>query len=263
MYLKRFLTGLIFFITFVCMGDAITVEKLQKVAEERIYFAHQSVGFNILNGISLISSDLQVPLNIVETSDVSKLHGAFFAQSRIGENTRPESKIEDFYNKMHNGLGESVDIAFLKLCFVDINPETDINSLLKEYQTVFNKLRLQFPGTVFVHFTVPLTAKETGLRGAKAVVKRILGRSVKGYQDDLRRQQYNELLRKAYKGKEPLFDLAEIESTRPDGTRESARLKGELYYRLVPEYTTDGGHLNEEGQRIVAEKLLVFLANLE
>ena len=37
---------------------------------------------------------------------------------------------------------------------------------------------------------------------------------------------------------------------------------GENYYSLVPDYTDDGGHLNEKGRKIVAEQLLILLANL-
>ena len=35
-----------------------------------------------------------------------------------------------------------------------------------------------------------------------------------------------------------------------------------IYYSMAPEYTTDGGHLNETGRKRVAEQLLIFLANL-
>jgi len=31
---------------------------------------------------------------------------------------------------------------------------------------------------------------------------------------------------------------------------------------MLPQYTTDGGHLNEEGRKIVAEQLLIVLAEL-
>jgi len=43
--------------------------------------------------------------------------------------------------------------------------------------------------------------------------------------------------------KEPLFDLAAIESTAPDGTRASFMKDGKTYYQMVSDYTHDGGHL--------------------
>ena len=57
-------------------------------------------------------------------------------------------------------------------------------------------------------------------------------------------------------------DLAGVESTHPDGTRESFTSRGKDYFALVPSYSHDGRHLNEPGRRAVAEALLVFLANL-
>ena len=38
---------------------------------------------------------------------------------------------------------------------------------------------------------------------------------------------------------------------------------GRTYYALAPLYTNDGGHLNETGRKVVAEKLLYFLASLK
>ena len=71
-----------------------------------------------------------------------------------------------------------------------------------------------------------------------------------------------DLLREAYEGKEPLFDIAGIESVGPGGERESFDVKGKSFPALVPAYTDDGGHLNALGRKVVAEKLLVFLAGL-
>ena len=62
--------------------------------------------------------------------------------------------------------------------------------------------------------------------------------------------------------KEDPFDLALVESTRPDGTREFFYRKGVSYSALTPAYSDDGGHLNNEGRRHVAERLLVFLCDL-
>jgi len=70
------------------------------------------------------------------------------------------------------------------------------------------------------------------------------------------------MLRKEYLGKEPLFDIAQAESTRPDGTRSTFTNNGTTYYSLVSEYTDDDGHLNELGQQAVAQDLLILLAKL-
>ena len=67
---------------------------------------------------------------------------------------------------------------------------------------------------------------------------------------------------KEYKEKEPIFDIATIESTYTDGTRSNFVKNGKIYYIMVPEYTYDHGHLNKVGRKRVAEQLLIFLANL-
>ena len=65
-----------------------------------------------------------------------------------------------------------------------------------------------------------------------------------------------------YGGKEPIFDLAQIESTYPDGTRATFDWQGQTYERMIPEYGSDGRHLNESGRQRVAENLIMFLSPL-
>jgi hypothetical protein len=107
--------------------------------------------------------------------------------------------------------------------------------------------------------TTPLMRVQSG---PKALLKRLLGRSPGRYGGNFARERFNDLMRQAYGGREPLFDLAAIESTRPDGRREVIRSGGRSAHALVPAYTADNAHLNELGRRRVAEELLVFLARL-
>jgi hypothetical protein len=71
-----------------------------------------------------------------------------------------------------------------------------------------------------------------------------------------------ELLIKQYEGKEPIFDIAKIQSTYPDGNRCTFSKFGERYYSMVPGYFSDGGHLNETSRKKVAEQFLILLAKL-
>jgi hypothetical protein len=64
-------------------------------------------------------------------------------------------------------------------------------------------------------------------------------------------------------GNTVVFDPAGIESTKSEGTRSSLELVGKAVYTLLPEYTDDGGPLNEKGQRVVARELLCTLAMAE
>jgi len=60
------------------------------------------------------------------------------------------------------------------------------------------------------------------------------------------RGEFNRLLRERY-AEDPIFDLAAVTSTYPDGRRETFTLDGKTYESLVPAYTDDGGHLNAVG----------------
>jgi lysophospholipase L1-like esterase len=78
----------------------------------------------------------------------------------------------------------------------------------------------------------------------------------------VKRNKFNAMLRHEYAEREPFFDLAKLESTFPDGSQSTFTKDGSIYSSLVPDYTNDGGHLNEKGRRKIAEHLLVYLAQL-
>lgn len=238
----------------------LTVSDIETLETSKIYFAHQSVGYNILDGVNDVFLNYDKTFNIVETSKISEYGSSFFAHSTVGQNTRPETKIKEFSDNINNGIGESVDIALLKLCYVDINVDTDVNSLFTDYKKTMDSLDELFPDTLFVHSTVPLMSQQKGI---KPFIKKIIGKQVWGYEDNLRRQEYNELLRSEYSSKGTLFDIAKIESTKPDGSRNVHSLDGKEYFSMVSEYTLDGGHLNEKGSILVAEKLIKFMAEIK
>jgi hypothetical protein len=95
-------------------------------------------------------------------------------------------------------------------------------------------------------------------KSLKDRIKDLIGKT--NFYDNRKRNQFNEMMRNEYSGKEPLFDLAKIESTYPDGKELTSIKDGKVQYTLIPDYTYDGGHLNERGRIMVAEKLLLFLA---
>lgn len=231
------------------------------LSTKRIFFGHQSVGFNIIEGIRDVMKDNpQIVLRIVETTDPVDFRNGVFAHSRIGTNGDPKSKIMACAGFMKKGIGARAEIAFLKFCYVDFLPETDIREVFQDYKRVLAGLKAAFPKTRFVHFTVPLTSLQTGW---KAWIKRIIGKRPGGCAENEVRERFNDMLRKEYDGREPVFDLARIESTLPDGRQCSYGKEGRVCPGLASEYTDDGGHLNAIGRRIVAERLLLFLAQLQ
>ena len=235
--------------------------KWEKLSTKRIFFGHQSVGFNIIDGIKdVMEENPQIKLNIVETNNASDFGGPIFSHSRVGHNLAPKSKIDTFSDVIKGGLGERLDIAFFKFCYVDIEKGADITGLFEDYKTKMSQLQKDYPGIKFIHVSVPLRVTKTTW---KTWIKDLIGKGdLYEFAGNIERNQYNNLLRKEYNGKEQLFDLANVESTYPDGPRSSFNSKGMTYYSLVHEYTKDGGHLNEKGRRAIAEQLLIFVANL-
>ncbi len=231
----------------------------QELNRKRIYFGHQSVGYNILQGIrDLMKENPKIKLNIIETRDIGGFSAAVFGHFAVGNNTDPRSKIADFVKVMELGSGGTADIAFFKLCYIDFDPATDAEKIFMEYSDAMIHLKRVCPKTKIIHVTAPLVKIETGL---KSRIKKIIKKPRDGIDGNAKRQEFNELLRKKYQGEAPIFDLAKIESTYPDGKRESFSEGGKISYAMVPAYTDDGGHLNEKGRARAATQLFILLAS--
>ena len=234
--------------------------KWNNLSDKKIYFGHQSVGFNIVDGIyDVMKNNMLIKLNVLETNEPSEFNRPVFAHSRIGENIDPISKNDDFVKFIENGIGNRANYAFYKYCYIDIQSGSDVNKLFDTYSETLAQLKKEYPETIFIHVTVPLVVVQKGWR---VFVKKAIGRAVGGYAGNIKRNQFNKLMRNEYKGVEPVFDLARIEATFPDGKLEYYNESGKKYFALVPQYASDGRHLNEKGRRVVAEQLLIFLANL-
>ena len=230
--------------------------QLERVAQRRIYFGHQSVGANLLEGVKQLAESAGVPLRIVEAPSAAALAPATFGHTFVAENGDPLRKLEGFRKAMGPGA-TTVDIALLKFCYVDITADTDAKLLFERYRATIESLQANNPHTTFVHVTLPLTDVQGG---PKALVKRMLGRAPYGTVENLRREEYNALMRRTYRGREPLFDLALLESTAPDGAAVKVQWNGVLAPAMSPAYTDDGGHLNAAGKLRAARELVSVLA---
>ncbi|MBN1972125.1 MAG: hypothetical protein JW787_00690 [Sedimentisphaerales bacterium] len=236
--------------------------ELERLKNKTIFFGHQSVGYNIIQGIQDIDSRMSLHLNIMETKNCNMVKTPVLAHAAIGQNKNPKSKIEEFKILIENGFWEKADIVLAKLCYVDIILESDVKEIFNYYCEVIDNLKSQFPVINVVHVTVPLCGLPFKIKGiVKQCIKRLIGYS-SILRDNIVREQYNELLREKYSGKEPLFDLALYESLGPDGMQHYGFWKGQEFPVLVKSYTDDGGHLNKTGRRYVSEQLLITLLNL-
>jgi hypothetical protein len=229
---------------------------LQAIADRRIFFGHQSVGMNLLDGLQELAKAEGVALKVVEASAPGVPPGTI-AHAFLEENGAPLKKIAAFSRAFTSGVAAGADVALMKVCYVDITEATDVAALFATYRKTLAEAQAANPGTVFVHVTAPLQTVEDGVR---ALAKRLLGKPLWGSQHNARREEFNELLRREYAGKAPIFDLAKVEATRPDGGTETSRWQGRDVRTLVPAYSDDGGHLNPEGRRRAARELATVLA---
>lgn len=218
------------------------------LARTRVLFGHQSVGQNIVEGVRDLLRDHEGSWRVVERVGGGAAGEGFLAHVRVGRNGDPLSKTADFAGALTGEPGTRVDIALHKYCYADVDARTDVNALFASYRSAMRAVQACRPGVAVVHVTIPLVRVRTGI---SARVLRMAGRPAPRVDDNARREQFNDRMRAEYHGREPLWDLAALESDSSGAVRS-----------LRADYTTDGGHLNEVARRAIASDLLACLAGV-
>jgi hypothetical protein len=256
--MKKFLLisiGVFLFTSNLAVGADVTRD-VDNLTNKKIYFGHQSVGLNLIDGLQDIGVvDSKFPA--IETKSAEDIAGAGLYHARVGQNLDPKSKIDEFVQLMRSGIAEKVDIAFLKLCYVDIDAETDVDAVFSYYVEEIEKLQSEYPQLKIIHLTGPLkTTKSTW----KTKIKTLIGaENIWEYSDNIKRNSYRELILDTY---HDVFDIAKYVSTGDDGYSESFTYNDKKYLSLREDYTDDGGHLNVKGRSFVAEKLVNFISEI-
>jgi len=243
-------------------GEGINVILLNNLSGKRIYFGHQSVGYNILDGAREVLAGypgVNIPITEIDQNRPA-VEGRGIFHSKIGRNGEPLGKIDSFRKiVLDSNGGMGYDIAFFKFCYVDFNGNTNIEEIFDAYKKNVKKIQGARPGLVLVHVTVPLTS---GKDFWKDWIRSKLGGKRLQSDENVKRNLLNEMLRAEYGKRNPLFDLALYESTRQDGSRTIFMRNGRDYEMLADEYTEDGGHLNARGKAWIGKKLILFLAEM-
>jgi hypothetical protein len=232
-------------------------QAFERARGARVFFSHHSVGRNLIEGVQLWSAEQPgggVQLLPLEQA-VSK-PGPVWLHASGGRNGEPQSKVDFFVQAIDRQAERQPRLAFMKFCYVDFNPDTDVDRLFAYYQGAIDGLKSRHPGVIFGHVTVPLTRHPTELKWR---LYRMLGRSVWEDEANIKRQAFNGRLLQTF-GKDPIFDLARAESTHADGSREAYERDGKTYYALDARYAADEGHLNELGRRELGAELVRFVA---
>jgi hypothetical protein len=232
---------------------------LKTLADARVFFGHQSVGKNIIQGLELLAEDAQgIDLNIADYETYKADGNGCLLHTRVGLNEDPVSKCIDFGRIIEEELADKIDYAVLKYCYLDVNRESDVSKVFDDYRRTMDDLMSRHPNITFIHTTVPLMSSPSGW---KVWIKELLGKTSTRKLDNVKRNEFNGLLKETY-GDSSIIDIAKSESTYPDGSREVFKMNGQTYYTLIKEYTYDGGHLNDDGKIQVASAFVRDLAQI-
>ena len=98
--------------------------QVRSLLSKKIFFGHQSVGANIVQGIAdLMATDSRLTLILVSSSDPASVEGAAFVEAAIGANGDPVSKDTAFAAIVNNSFGVQGGVAMYKYCFVDFSDQ--------------------------------------------------------------------------------------------------------------------------------------------
>jgi len=233
-------------------------EDLAIASRGRILFSHHSVGANIIEGIKRI--DKEYPegghIRVASLEEAATSKGPMLIQFSGGENGDPKGKVDAFAKTIRDDTQLKPDLAYMKFCFVDFNPRTDVKDLFSYYKRTVESLKREHPEIRFAHVTVPLKERPTGL---KWKLFRLIGKEVWEDEANVKRAEFDRLLKENFKT-DPIFDLSVVEATAPDGHLTTFEERGQNYLSLYPGYTEDGGHLNVVGQQVAGEAAIRFIA---
>jgi len=205
-------------------------QDLAELKNRSVFFAHNSVGQNIIDGLKALESSLIVGGVQAGAKGI--------AENYMGFNGDPAGKLGAFEKLLDEG-GHRAQIAFFKFCYADFQAHTDVDGLFGEYTAKLGILGEKYPDITFIHVTVPLYHYNASWNNRV-------------------QHAFNEKLRAMYGAL--VFDLAAIESV--DSLGNIALSRDGVTPALAEEWTDDGSHLNAAGGKRLASALIAFLAQV-
>ena len=206
---------------------------MNRIGQFRWYFAHASVGVNMMEGIADLHAANAAFYPFTSTSDTNDYPPAATANGLIYENDRGnpgwQAKFDAFTNSIGCGWRDpKVNLVLDKLCFID--PDADVNY----YIDSMTNLEARFPETLFVYATMPITTDADG-------------------DNDLRNTYNNALRGWVASHNRVLFDVADIEAHNTNGALSTFVYAGRTNQQMYAGNTSDGGHLSVLGRQQVAK----------
>ena len=221
---------------------------LDRARQLKVLFCHASVGGTIMNGMvgrnGLASQNpARYYINRQENEDPVW----FDRSSGIIDVSRTDwplngSKSLGFDNLIRNlGYGEPsrLDVAFMKFCYIDWLPGTNVQKKWEEYRATMEALEADYPEVTFVWWTTAISTAGAG--------------------GDVR-ETFNNLVREyCVRNGKVLFDLADIESHDRQGNPCCDDIGAEALYAG---YAVDGAHPTGIGQTRLASAMWWLLARV-
>jgi hypothetical protein len=206
-------------------------EQFDKIAQLKWHFAHASVGANMMDGIADLrqadAGSYQLRgLTAEATAPAATQPGVIYEHPR--GNPGWKAKFDQFHDAVSNGWHfPLVNVVMNKLCYIDQGAS------FTYYINSMTNLEAAWPQTTFVFMTMPLMTAEDG--------------------DNYLRNAFNNRVRDWCRvNGRVLFDIAEMEAHDAKGVPCTFTYRGRTCQKLCPGFTTDGGHLNNEGRQFVA-----------
>jgi hypothetical protein len=228
--------------------DAATISQdwLDQARLLDTFFAHMSVGDNILDGMA----DLQAQNPTRYTIAVNSGGADWFVTNSgilhrtLGHNYEPLTKIAVFDDYIRSSGFHAADLAMMKFCPGDLRPDyvtVTGQEIWDAYRPTMEALEQDYLGVRFAWWTFPLSSVTAG-GGLGNDEKAVFNTAVRDY------CAANGCV---------LFDIADIQSHDPSG---SPVIDDNGYEAMWDGYTDDGGHLNVTGRQRVANAVWWLLA---
>lgn len=206
---------------------------MNQVGTLRWFFAHASVGGNILSGIESLhaTNPTFYPIDrsfATDTPPATTQSGIICDYDR--GNPWWQEKVDGFTNSVNNGWHfPKVDIAMNKFCWID--PTADVNYYINSMVT----LETNHPSTWFIYATIPLTPDEDS--------------------ENYQRSLFNDFLRAWCRtNNRILYDIADMEAHDPNGVEQTFTYLSHTCQKQFSGYTSDGGHLTTTAAQQMAAR---------
>jgi hypothetical protein len=214
-----------------------------RVAAQKIYFTHASVGGNILEGFDRLNTNnpAKYPLTQANSGDwppADTVNGTIYEYQR--GNPGWEDKISGFETCIDNGWHNAkASIVMNKFCYIDQDADWTA------YRNSMTALEAEYPNTKFVYWSMPITTDS----GSDQVLRDVFNQNLRNWiatQDD-----------------KLFFDIADIEAWNPAGEHQTFTYHSTVYEHLYAGYTSDGGHLNDSGANRMATALYTLFGKVD